>query len=127
MFSTAENQTMRILWSSIEKDDRRTPTFPTLGLQQHTTSPALLHSISPRLSPARKVSSENETRRGRRSNGLLLADDPSEPLQLPSSSRVIGPYFESNRTSITVSARAGQTVMFDCAVVLLQGRTVRKK
>lgn len=48
----------------------------------------------------------------------------AEPLQLSSSSRVIGPYFESNRTSTSVTARAGQMVLFDCAVVLLQGRTV---
>lgn len=41
-----------------------------------------------------------------------------------SSSRNSGPYFESNKTTISVSAREGQTVMLDCAVALLQGRTV---
>ena len=52
-------------------------------------------------------------------------DEPLEPLFLPSSSRIIGPYFESNRTTVYVTARAGEKVMFNCDVALLQGRTVR--
>lgn len=51
--------------------------------------------------------------------------EPPVPLAaVASSSRVTGPYFESNRTTIHMTARAGQTVLLDCAVILLQGRTV---
>lgn len=65
-------------------------------------------------------------------NGLFaIYEDLPEPLQqqqLSSSSRIVGPYFETNQTSHNISARSGQTVMFDCEVVLLQGsgRTVSK-
>ena len=52
-------------------------------------------------------------------------DEPLEPLFLPSSTRIIGPYFESNSTIVYVTARAGEKVMFNCDVALLQGRTVR--
>lgn len=48
------------------------------------------------------------------------------PMSLASSStRITGPYFESNKTTVHLTARAGQTVLLDCAVILLQGRTVR--
>ncbi|CAL8106312.1 unnamed protein product [Orchesella dallaii] len=48
------------------------------------------------------------------------------PISIAYSTRVTGPYFESesNRTMIHITARAGRTVMMDCAVILLQGRTV---
>jgi len=52
-------------------------------------------------------------------------EPPDPPISMASSSsRNTGPYFESNRTVVHMTARAGQTVLFDCTVVLLQGRTV---
>jgi hypothetical protein len=53
--------------------------------------------------------------------------DPPVSLASSSSSRVTGPYFESNKTIVHLTARAGQTVLFDCTVVLLQGRTVSRR
>ncbi|CAG7820255.1 unnamed protein product [Allacma fusca] len=89
---------------------------------RHGNSAAAAASLSPSLNPP---SSVKATHRGlsptsREQHG----EEPLEPLYLPSSSRIVGPYFETNRTTVTIAARAGQTVLLDCSVALLQGRTV---
>ncbi len=61
-------------------------------------------------------------RGGSNSNQVVFLVEP--PLPLASSTRVTGPYFDSNKTTLHISAKAGQNVILDCAVILLQGRTV---
>lgn len=61
-------------------------------------------------------------RGGSNSNQVVFLVEP--PLPLASSTRVTGPYFDSNKTTLHISTKAGQNVILDCAVILLQGRTV---
>lgn len=114
---------MRKLRSSIEAE-RKTTTFPTLLELGSSPKPMTTEMITLKSSQNKDREENSEKRRQRRTNPIS-SNDILEPLSLPSASRNVGPYFESNKTSISVSARAGTTVMFDCPVALLQGRTVR--
>jgi len=123
-FPRTENQTMRILRPSVEGRGAMTtlPTFQPSPALNSITDPHMITPKSPR--PKGRIG-RSEERYRRSNNPGSSSEDVLEPMQLPSASRIVGPYFESNRTSISVSARAGATVMFDCPVALLQGRTVR--
>lgn len=46
------------------------------------------------------------------------------PVPLAITNRVTGPYFESNQNTLHVSAKAGDSVVLECIVIMLQGRTV---
>lgn len=108
------------------------------------SSTLLLPSLSPVSSAAATQLSFHDSEQSPRSNinkvkekGLsnhqrkspLMEVEPPVSLAVSSSSsssaKNQGPYFESNKTTINVSAREGQTVLLDCTVILLQGRMVR--
>lgn len=121
------NSLMTTVISATLAASSTSPAAPSLSPHALSTMQQLLHNRAPVGMKGHNSTIPIKEKAHHQKKNPLVVEPPvslAVSSSSSSSSRNSGPYFETNKTTINVSAREGETVMLDCAVALLQGRVV---